>query len=53
MILCIGTDFHHKNRVFALRVLDELQRRRDWKGCLVFAGPHVAVGSSAPDEDES
>jgi len=51
-MLCIGTDFRHKNRVFALRVLEELQRRHDWPGYLLFVGPRVAEGSSAPDEAE-
>ncbi len=51
-MLCIGTDFRHKNRIFALRVLEELQRRHDWPGYLLFVGPRVAEGSSAPDEAE-
>ena len=50
MILCLGTDLRHKNRVFALRVLDELQRRHHFDGYLVFAGPHLPVGSSAGEE---
>jgi glycosyltransferase involved in cell wall biosynthesis len=49
-ILTIGTDFHHKNRVFGLRVLAELQRRHRWNGFLVFAGPHVKIGSSRAEE---
>jgi glycosyltransferase involved in cell wall biosynthesis len=52
LMLCIGTDFRHKNRVFALRLLDELQQQHGWDGWLVFAGPRVEVGSSAPDEDQ-
>jgi glycosyltransferase involved in cell wall biosynthesis len=52
LIVCLGTDFRHKNRVFALRLLDELQRRHEWNGRLVFVGPRVECGSSAPDEDE-
>jgi glycosyltransferase involved in cell wall biosynthesis len=51
-ILCIGTDFRHKNRVFALRMLEQLQRRHDWDGYLLLAGPRVAQGSSSPDEAE-
>jgi glycosyltransferase involved in cell wall biosynthesis len=51
-LLCIGTDYHHKNRVFALRVLDQLQRRHRWPGYLVFVGPHVQHGSSRADERE-
>ena len=51
LVLCLGTDFRHKNRIFALRLLDELRRRHDWRGWLVLAGPQVAFGSSVSDED--
>ncbi|MBV9804900.1 MAG: glycosyltransferase [Solirubrobacterales bacterium] len=50
VILCLGTDFRHKNRLFALRVVDELRRRHAWPGRLVMAGPRVRFGSSAQDE---
>jgi glycosyltransferase involved in cell wall biosynthesis len=50
LILCIGTDFHHKNRVFALRMLDELGRGHQWTGHLVFIGPTVQHGSSRAEE---
>jgi glycosyltransferase involved in cell wall biosynthesis len=49
-ILCLGTDFHHKNRVFALRVVQALQKRHNWTGRLVFAGPRAAWGSSREQE---
>jgi GT2 family glycosyltransferase/glycosyltransferase involved in cell wall biosynthesis len=49
-LLCLGTDFTHKNRPFALRVLEALRRDHEWDGALVFAGPHVNVGSSASEE---
>jgi GT2 family glycosyltransferase/glycosyltransferase involved in cell wall biosynthesis len=49
-LLCLGTDYVHKNRVFALRVLAALRQRHKWDGGLVFAGPHVPFGSSASDE---
>jgi glycosyltransferase involved in cell wall biosynthesis len=52
LMLCLGTDFRHKNRIFAVRVLDQLQRRRDWSGRLVMAGPRVAFGSSRSDEKQ-
>lgn len=52
LMLCLGTDFRHKNRVFALRLLEELQQRHGWDGWLVLAGPRVQVGSSGPQEDE-
>ena len=51
-LLCLGTDFAHKNRVFALRVLRSLQSRHGYGGALVLAGPHVAAGSSGPEEAE-
>ena len=41
-----GTDFHHKNRVFALRMLERLRSSQGWEGMLVLAGPKVAHGSS-------
>jgi glycosyltransferase involved in cell wall biosynthesis len=49
-LLCIGTDFLHKNRVFALRLLMAL-REQGADATLVFAGPTVAHGSSRPQED--
>ncbi len=52
VMLCIGNDFRHKNRVFALRMLEELQRRHDWTGYLLFAGPSVRYGSSGSEEAE-
>jgi alpha-1,3-rhamnosyl/mannosyltransferase len=51
-MLCLGTDFRHKNRLFALRLLAQLRERYGWKGALVFAGTHVAHGSSRELEDE-
>ncbi|HMJ36429.1 MAG TPA: glycosyltransferase [Baekduia sp.] len=49
-LLCLGTDFRHKNRVFALRVFESLRERHGWPGRLVLAGPRVAYGSSSADE---
>ena len=51
-LLCLGADYTHKNRVFALRLLAELQARHGWRGELVFAGAHVAHGSSQESERE-
>jgi glycosyltransferase involved in cell wall biosynthesis len=45
-LLCLGTDFRHKNRVFALRLLGSLRERHGWKGSLVLAGTHIPYGSS-------
>ena len=49
-LLCLGTDFAHKNRPFALRLLETLVASEGFDGGLVFAGPHVAQGSSAQEE---
>jgi GT2 family glycosyltransferase len=51
-ILCLGTDFRHKNRIFALRLLRELRERHGWDGVLLLAGPRVTRGSSQPEEAE-
>jgi glycosyltransferase involved in cell wall biosynthesis len=45
-LLCLGTDFRHKNRVFAMRLLGELREHHGWDGRLVLAGTHVPDGSS-------
>jgi glycosyltransferase involved in cell wall biosynthesis/GT2 family glycosyltransferase len=49
-LLCLGTDFLHKNRLFALRVLAELRARHGFADRLVLAGPHAASGTSAAEE---
>ncbi len=48
-LLCLGTDFLHKNRLFALRLLSALGEQGA-DASLVFAGPMVAQGSSRPQE---
>ncbi|MHB8240364.1 MAG: glycosyltransferase [Solirubrobacteraceae bacterium] len=45
-LLCLGTDFRHKNRVFALRLLASLRGDLGWSGRLVLAGTHIPHGSS-------
>jgi glycosyltransferase involved in cell wall biosynthesis/GT2 family glycosyltransferase len=50
MLLCLGTDFRHKNRLFVLRLLEALRERERWDGGVVFAGPRVSHGSSAGEE---
>jgi glycosyltransferase involved in cell wall biosynthesis len=45
-LLCLGTDFRHKNRLFALRLLAALRAEHGWEGSLVLAGTHIPVGSS-------
>lgn len=49
-LLCIGTNFQHKNREFALDVLAALRVEHGWQGSLVFAGPHAASGTSEAAE---
>jgi GT2 family glycosyltransferase len=49
-LLCLGTDFRHKNRVFAMRLLRALAEQGSFDGALVFAGPKVAAGSSEDEE---
>jgi glycosyltransferase involved in cell wall biosynthesis len=51
-LLCLGTDFRHKNRLFALRMLAALRERHDWRGGLVLAGMHIPDGSSRQAESE-
>jgi glycosyltransferase involved in cell wall biosynthesis len=51
-LLCLGTDFRHKNRVFAMRLLASLRGRHDWRGRLVLAGTHIERGSSRELERE-
>lgn len=48
-VLCLGADYAHKNRPFAIELLGAL-RARGWHGRLVLAGPHVPHGSSAEQE---
>ena len=51
-LLCLGADYLHKNRVFALRMLAALRERHDWPGKLVLAGTHIPNGSSHQLERE-
>jgi glycosyltransferase involved in cell wall biosynthesis len=49
-VLCLGADYRHKNRPFAIRVADALRADHDWAGRLVLAGAHVEHGSSEVEE---
>jgi GT2 family glycosyltransferase len=49
-VLLLGTDFHHKNRIFALHVAQALTERHGWQGSVVIAGPKVNKGSSLEEE---
>lgn len=51
LLVMIGSDYLHKNRLFAIELVGEL-RRRGWEGMLVLAGAHVAHGGSAGAESE-
>ena len=52
LLVMVGADYLHKNRLFALGLVDELRRRHGWDGLLVLAGVHVANGGSAAAEAE-
>ncbi len=50
MLLCLGADLRHKNRLFALHLLRALRDEHNWDGTLLLAGTTVRYGSSAEDE---
>ena len=50
-LLCIGADYAHKNRPFAIELTGALNEL-GWSGSLVFAGSHVDHGSSREHERE-
>ncbi len=50
-LLCLGADYAHKNRPFAIEMLGAL-RDLGWQGRLVLAGTHVPHGSSRERERE-
>jgi glycosyltransferase involved in cell wall biosynthesis len=50
-LLCLGADYAHKNRPFAIRLMQELNEL-GWDGRLVLAGSHVPYGSSREREAE-
>ncbi len=49
-ILILGTNFRHKNRPYALKLLPILVDQYHWNGYLVFAGPYVSCGGSENEE---
>jgi glycosyltransferase involved in cell wall biosynthesis len=49
-MLCLGADYAHKNRPFALALLDRLRSEHGWDGKLVLAGGHAEHGSSRDAE---
>ena len=52
-LLVVGNAFWHKNRLFALRLLQWLIEQRGWEGGLVLAGEHPGRGSSVAAERSS
>jgi glycosyltransferase involved in cell wall biosynthesis len=50
-LLCLGADYAHKNRPFAIELLGAL-RELGWEGRLVLCGARVAHGSSRERETE-
>jgi glycosyltransferase involved in cell wall biosynthesis len=50
-LLCLGADYAHKNRPFAIELLSAL-REQGWEGRLVLCGVRVAHGSSHEREAE-
>jgi glycosyltransferase involved in cell wall biosynthesis len=50
LLVCLGADYAHKNRPFAIELLEALRRRHGWEGMLVLAGAHVPHGSSREEE---
>jgi GT2 family glycosyltransferase len=49
-LLCLGTDFLHKNHPFAFALFEQLRARHRFDGRLVLAGPHAARGTSEAEE---
>ena len=49
-MLVLGNAYWHKNRVFAIRLLQWLLERHGWDGGLVLAGGDPALGSSRAAE---
>ena len=50
LLVCVGADYGHKNRPFAILLLRALRDRHAWPGMLVLAGSHVPHGSSRDEE---
>lgn len=49
-ILILGTNYKHKHRSHAIRILKVLRQTYGWDGHLVMAGPQMPWGSSAGEE---
>jgi glycosyltransferase involved in cell wall biosynthesis len=49
-LLCLGTDFLHKNHPFAFALFERLRSQHGFDGRLVLAGPHALRGTSEGEE---
>ena len=49
-LLMLGTNFRHKNRIYAMRLFGALVDRYGWHGSMVFAGPTAHTGGSETEE---
>ena len=49
-LLCLGTDFLHKNHPFAFALFERLRSQHGFQGRLVLAGPHALRGTSEAEE---
>jgi glycosyltransferase involved in cell wall biosynthesis len=49
-LLCLGADYRHKNRVFALELVAAMRDIGGWEGAIVLAGPQLEIGSSRDEE---
>jgi glycosyltransferase involved in cell wall biosynthesis len=49
-LLFVGNNYLHKNRLFALRLAEELKQHHGWNGLLVFVGGRTTAGASMRDE---
>ena len=49
-LLCLGTDFLHKNHPFAFALFERLRTQHGFDGRLVLAGPHALRGTSEGEE---
>lgn len=49
LLVCLGHSYHHKNRVWAIKLFERLADR-GWNGRLVLAGPNPPDGNSLAAE---
>ncbi|HEX9116378.1 MAG TPA: glycosyltransferase [Anaerolineae bacterium] len=49
-VLVLSTNFRHKNRVYALKVMEALWAHHGWPGRLVLTGANVSSGGSQAEE---